>query len=188
MEAVCILGSPKAQGNTAKVCSKIIQALEEYKVNVKQYCLGDTTIKCCIGCKSCYKNGKCAHKRDDAQIIVEGIFKSNLVIMASPSYWGDVTGQMKAFIDRCTPHCNTNPARLPTPDGIKGVAVAVRAGQNKKENENLIHTFEHFLGHLNIPLVSGFTVEGIDTAQDLEKRPEVLKMAYDFGKSLVALL
>ena len=71
---------------------------------------------------------------------------------------------------------------------IKGVAVAIRAGQNKKENENLVNTIEHFLGHLNIPLIANFTVEGIDTAEDLKNKPDALERAYDFGKSIMSLV
>lgn len=112
---------------------------------------------------------------------MKDLFDSEFVVLASPSYWGDVTGQMKVFIDRCTPYCDNNAARLETPLGMKGAAVAIRAGENRKENENLIHTFEHFLDHLNIPLASSFTVEGVDTAEDLKNKPEVLQAAYNFG-------
>ena len=88
--------------------------------------------------------------------------------------------QMKVFIDRCTPYYNNNQNRKPSSNNIKGAAIAIRAGQNKKENENLVHTFEHFLGHLNIPLISSFTVEGVNNGNDLESRPEVLMEAYNF--------
>ena len=99
-----------------------------------------------------------------------------------------MTGQMKVFIDRCTPYCNARHTDNISRAMIKGVAVAVRAGRNREENENLVHTFEHFLGHLNIPLISNFTVEGVDTAEDLKNKPEILKSAYDFGKNLFILL
>lgn len=32
----------------------------------------------------------------------------NIVISVSPSYWADIPGQFKVFIDRCTPWCNTH--------------------------------------------------------------------------------
>lgn len=187
MKATCILGSPKSNGNTANILKEILYALEEQDIEVVKYCLSEETINYCTGCKSCYIDGKCIHN-DDVQKIIDDMIQSEIVILASPSYWGDVTGQMKVFIDRCTPFSNTNSASLFKPDKIKGIAVAVRAGQNKKENENLVQTFEHFLSHLNIPLISNFTVEGINTSQDLENTPEILKMAYDFGRSIITLL
>ena len=35
--------------------------------------------------------------------------EADVLILAVPSYWGDVPAQLKAFIDRCTPYANTNP-------------------------------------------------------------------------------
>jgi multimeric flavodoxin WrbA len=137
-----------------------------------------------VGCKSCYKTGICVHNDDVAKIVQE-ICAAQLVIIASPSYWGDVTAQLKTFIDRCTPYCDTNAERKLSPKHTKGVAVAIRAGGSKAENENLVNTIEHFLGHLNIPLISSFTVEEVDTSEDLANRPEILTDAYAFGKSIV---
>ena len=187
MKAVCILGSPKNKGNTATIVSEIARALEKNGIQTALYQLSDLDIGYCSGCKSCDTTGKCV-QADDVQKIAGELFDSQLVIVASPSYWGDVTGQMKVFIDRCTPYCNTNPSRLPITSTTKGVAVAVRAGSNKEENMNLVNTIEHFLGHLDIPLVSHFTVEGINSAFDLAQHPQVLSNAFDFGEELCRLL
>ncbi len=187
MKAVCILGSPKPNGNTSTVISEIIRALEEHDIQTNLYRLGDLNVKYCCGCKTCEVTGKCVHV-DDVQKVIKDIFNAQLVIIASPSYWGDVTGQMKVFIDRCTPYGNTNPARLPISSSVKGVAIAIRAGRNKQENMHLVHTIEHFLGHLDISLINHFTVEGINSEKDLLQRPDILADAYAFGENLCQLL
>jgi len=177
----CVMASPRQKGNTATILSKIVQALKDKGARVNEIYLADADIKYCIGCKVCYKTGVCV-LQDDVKKIVDAMFSSDLILLASPSYWGDVTGQMKVFIDRCTPYCNNNEARMPTPANIKGAALAIRAGTNKRENENLIHTMEHFLGHLNIPLEAQLTFEGVDTENDITA--EVLEKAYLFGVGL----
>lgn len=187
VKAVCILGSPKAKGSTATIVLQMTRALETHHIQTSIYQLSNLNIGYCCGCKSCNLTGKCI-QTDDVQKIVEAVFSSQLVIVASPSYWGDVTGQMKVFIDRCTPYCNTNTARLPVSSSVKGVAVAVRAGSNQQENLNLVHTIEHFLGHLDIPLVSSFTAEGVNSEADLPQHPEILADAFAFGEELCRLL
>ena len=187
MKVICILGSPKPNGNTATILNEIERPFKEHGIGVVRYCLGECKINYCTGCVSCFKDGQCV-QNDDVQIIINDLLESNLVIIASPSYWGDVTGQMKVFIDRCTPYCNTRHIDRISKSMIKGVAVAVRAGRNKTENENLVHTIEHFLGHLNISLISNFTVESVDTMKDLESKPEILTAAYNFGKNILMLL
>jgi len=183
MKATFISGSPRRNGNTITILGEIERGLKEQGFETKYFILDESPINYCIGCKSCYNDGVCVHN-DDVPAIVQEIFNAQLVVVASPSYWGDVTAQLKTFIDRCTPYCDTNTERKLLSKGTKGVAVALRAGTNKAENEDLVHTIEHFLGHLNIPLVSSFTVERIDTIEDLANRPEILKSAYSFGKSL----
>jgi len=183
MKAVFISGSPRKNGNTMTITGEIARGLKDQGFEIKHFFLHELDIHFCIGCKSCYKTGSCVHN-DDVALIAQDMFSAQIVIVASPSYWGDVTAQLKTFIDRCTPYCDTNSQRKLSAKGTKGVAVAVRAGSNKTENENLVSTIEHFLGHLDIPLVSSFTVERIDTIEDLAEHPEVLNEAYDFGKNL----
>jgi multimeric flavodoxin WrbA len=148
MKAIIISGSPRKNGNTMAILGEIECGLKVQGFETKKFILHESAIKYCDGCKSCYKEGVCVHS-DDVAIIVQEIFNSQLVVVASPSYWGDVTAQMKTFIDRCTPYCDTNSERKLTSSDTKGVAVAVRAGGNKAENENIVTTIEHFLGHLN---------------------------------------
>lgn len=187
MKAVILSGSPNPNGSTSAVTAEISRALNAHNFETRSYHLHDMDIAYCRGCKSCERTGSCVQP-DDTQKIIEDILASQLVIVASPAYWGDITGQMKVFIDRCTPYSNTNPARPAIASSAKGAAIAVRAGSNRDENMNLVHTIEHFLGHLGIPLVSYFTVESISSKQDLLQRPDVLTDAYDFGKHLCGYL
>lgn len=182
MKAICITGSPNLNGSTAAIAAEILRALEAQGMQTALVQLSAKNIGYCRGCKACYQTGACV-QTDDVEEIVRELLAADLVIVASPSYWGDVTGQMKVFIDRCTPYGNLNPARR-TATAARGAAVAVRAGTRRQENLHLVQTIEHFLGHLDIPLDGSFTVEGIDTRSDLESRPEILSDAYAFGGEL----
>lgn len=186
MKIVCLQGSPRIAGNTDRIVTEIIRGMKQPDAVVTVHRLHQADLHFCTGCKSCYVTGRCVQE-DGVQTIAEDLLSASLVIAASPSYWGDVTAQMKTFIDRCTPYGNTNENRLLREVGAKGIAVAVRAGPNQGENLNLVRTIEHFLGHLDIPLISHFTAEGIDSKEDLLARPSVLAKAYRFGESLCLL-
>jgi len=183
MKAILISGSPRKNGNTKTITSEIERGLRDQGFETKHFMLHEMDIDYCVGCKSCYKTGDCVHTDNVAQIVQE-MFDAQLVVVSSPSYWGDVTAQLKTFIDRCTPYCDTNINRKLISKETKGVAVAIRAGSNKVENEDIVRTIEHFLGHLNIPLISSFTAERLDTISDLLERPEILKEAYIFGNTI----
>ena len=58
---------------------------------------------------------------------------ADFVVIAAPSYWAEVPGQLKVFFDRSTPYGDTNPSRrLWRKKPAKGIAIAVRAGSMKK--------------------------------------------------------
>ena len=188
MKVTCINGSPRNNGSSALIIDKIIEGVKsERNIIVKKYCLGDLKINYCVGCKKCYEDGKCI-QCDDFGIITNDLFDSDLVVIASPSYWGDITGQLKVFFDRNTPFCDTNEKRLFYPKNRKGVSVAIRAGQTERENVHIIQSIEHYFGHLGIAPIANIGISGVNTIQDLyEKEDEILR-AFELGKSIVKIL
>jgi multimeric flavodoxin WrbA len=187
MKAVCISGSPRRSGNTASIASAVLRGLEAHGWETSLVRLSERNIVYCRGCKACYRTGECVQD-DDVHGIAAQMLQADLVIVASPSYWGDVTAQTKTFIDRCTPYCNQNSGKLPVAAWAKGAAIAIRAGKGKQESLKLVHTIEHFLGHLEIPLVASFTAEGVDSPADLQSKPQILKDAFAFGEELARIV
>ena len=102
MKAVFVLGSPRLNGSTQTITSEIERGLKTRGFETKKFILHEMDISYCMGCKSCYTTGERVYNDDVIQTVQE-IFDAQLVIVASPSYWGDVTAQLKTFIDRCTP-------------------------------------------------------------------------------------
>jgi multimeric flavodoxin WrbA len=101
MKIIIILGSPKKNGNTAKVLSmfenKVGEKHEVERININQYKVGG-----CIGCYKCQeKKGEpgCVQK-DDALIIFEKMINADAIVYASPLYCWSFTSQIKPLIDR----------------------------------------------------------------------------------------
>ncbi len=120
-------------------------------------------------------------QRDDMDTLLAELLSAGVVVIASPSYWGDVTAQLKTFIDRCLPLLDPR-SRLPA--GQRGVAIAVRAGQSPGENQDLIDIIHHFFGHLGITPVADLTLEGVRRPEDLEEHEAELERAYRLGLEL----
>jgi multimeric flavodoxin WrbA len=180
MKALCIIGSPREKGSTAFIVDRVIEGMVERGVDVKRYGLGALKIRYCQGCHACEETRRCA-QRDDMDLVIQDLLEADIVLVASPSYWGDVTGQLKVFIDRCTPLCDAKTGETPVPPGKVGVAVAIRAGQSVTENQHIVDTIAHFFGHLGIELVGAYTLEGVEQPADLEGRAEEIREAYELG-------
>lgn len=183
MKALCIIGSPKTNGSTARLVDRVIEGMESLKIKVSRYFLDEMNINYCKGCEKCEVDRKCVQS-DDMNLLIDEIYESDIVLLASPSYWGDVTGQMKTFIDRSLPVCNAKTGKTPVPAGKVGVAVAVRAGNSREENQHIVDTFNHYFGHLEIQPIAVLTAEDIRSITDIENDQTKLEEAYNLGRKL----
>jgi len=187
----CIVGSARTNGSCAYIVDTFIRGIRENNADIyiKKYNVASSKINFCLGCKECYKNGKCV-QTDDVEMIVDDILTSDVVLIASPSYWADVPGQLKTFFDRNTPYGNTNEKRLRTSKpGAKGISIAVRAGKSEKENSLILDYIEHYYGHLDIMPLFRFSICETDSLSDLKvKHSQEIERLYNIGKDIKSML
>lgn len=100
---VAIEGSPRPGGNTDLLLDAACTGAAERGANVVRFRLNDLNIRPCQGCGGCDKTGVCVIK-DDMGLIYEALENMDSLILASPIYFGGVTAQTKAMIDRCQPY------------------------------------------------------------------------------------
>lgn len=159
--------SPVRNGATAEI-TKIVS--EYFKSdNVKTTCIDDFNISFCKGCRSCHKTAKCIIN-DDVSKIISLYEWADVIISVAPSYWADIPGQFKVFIDRCTPWCNTHEPHATISNGKKGYSIALRTGPNMKECERVISSIEHFYGHLEIECCGSLGLCSIENKQDAQQK------------------
>ena len=148
MKALVINCSPVKNGATGEIARIVAEQLAD-KVTVKSICIDDYRFSFCRGCRSCHLSAKCILD-DDIPVILQEFDLADIIVCVSPSYWADIPGQFKAFIDRCTPWCNTHDPHAVIAAGKRGYSIALRTGPGMKECERIIQSLEHFYGHLEI--------------------------------------
>ena len=168
MKALVINCSPVANGATAEIV-RIVSAQLSEKTAVKSICINDYQFSFCRGCRSCHLSAKCILE-DDVPAVMEEFDRADIIVCVSPSYWADIPGQFKAFIDRCTPWCNTHEPHASIAAGKKGYAIALRTGPGMKECERIIQSLEHFYGHLEIECSGHLGLTSVEYKADVEPR------------------
>ncbi|MDO4864552.1 MAG: flavodoxin family protein [Ruminococcus sp.] len=148
MHALIINCSPVRDGATAEIV-RLTAAELAGSFDVKTICIDDYSFAFCKGCRSCHSTAECVMNDDIPRIIAE-FEHADIIVAVSPSYWADIPGQFKAFIDRCTPWCNTHEPHASISRGKSGYAIALRTGPSMRECERVIGSIEHFYGHLEI--------------------------------------
>ncbi len=95
-----INASPRNNGATGAILNALQNNLAYYRdVNIKCIALSDLKLDYCTGCAVCYKTG-CCFMKDDLESLSIEISQADGVILASPTYVSNITGQMKTLIDR----------------------------------------------------------------------------------------
>ncbi|MBO4864850.1 MAG: flavodoxin family protein [Eubacterium sp.] len=179
MRALVINCSPVKTGATAEISRIVSEELAD-RYDVKSVCIDDYDFSFCRGCRSCHATAECV-QQDDVDILMSEFEQADVIISVSPSYWADVPGQFKAFIDRCTPWCNTHEPHKSIPSGKKGYAIALRTGPNVAECNRIIGTIEHFYGHLEVDCCGGLGLTSIEYREDVETRKQEI---IDFCKAI----
>lgn len=179
MRALVINCSPVKTGATAEISRIVSEELAD-RYDVKSVCIDDYDFSFCRGCRSCHATAECV-QQDDVDILMSEFEQADVIISVSPSYWADVPGQFKAFIDRCTPWCNTHEPHKSIPSGKKGYAIALRTGPNVAECNRIIGTIEHFYGHLEVDCCDGLGLTLIEYREDVETRKQEI---IDFCKAI----
>jgi len=164
---VLINGSPHRNGSTDELVTLLVSFFNKDLFESQIINLSDYKINYCTGCTTCYETMKCCQK-DDYQIIMYTIEKANIVIIVSPSYWADITGTLKVFIDRCTSYCNTRKTHATLSKDKIGFAIALRTGQNPGECLHIIESINHFYGHMKINFEDNYNMYlcGINRGSD----------------------
>lgn len=104
MKVIAINGSPRKNWNTATLLKKALEGAESRGAETELIHLYDLDFKGCISCFACKRiggesYGSCAMK-DDLTPVLKKIEDTDALILGSPIYLGDVTGEMRSFLER----------------------------------------------------------------------------------------
>ena len=103
---LAVVGSKRKKGNTASLINKALQALQETdSFSVETIYLGEMDFDGCNGCEACSKTNRCVIN-DDMQRAYTLLREADAIIIGSPTYFYNVSSDIKKFIDRC--YCFTS--------------------------------------------------------------------------------
>lgn len=101
MNILILNGSPRPQGDTAKMVSVFQAEAERAGHTVKTFAVCRMNIHGCLACEYCHGKGEgvCV-QQDDMQQIARALQETDLLVLASPIYYHNISGQLKCVIDR----------------------------------------------------------------------------------------
>lgn len=180
-QILAVMGSPRRNGNTHILVSKIVEGARAKGAAVDELFLGELTISECDGCHACWKGKECS-KDDDMRAVYPSIIQSNVIIFGTPVYWYGPTALMKAFIDRFVYfNCPENRQK------IKGLTAALAVPFEEDDLETaggVVEFFQKSLAYLEIKLLGQIIVPGVGEKGAILNKGQYLQQAYDLGRKL----
>ena len=181
MKITCLLGSPRRNGNSATIARRFIDTAENLGAKVQTFALNEMKIRGCQACMACKtKLDHCALK-DDLTQVLDDIRDSDVLVLATPTYFHDISSQMKTFIDRIYSYYVPNfltapvPGRLPV--GKQLVFIQTQAQPDSNLFAEVFPKYELFFKRLGFEKNHLIRACGVSAPEDVSKREEILNEA-----------
>ena len=101
MKVLLISSSPhREKSNTFLLAKEVLRGLKGKGVSCEEIHLNDYKVFFCMSCESCHKKILQCPLKDDVNNILQKMLDADSIILASPNYINQVTGSMKALLDR----------------------------------------------------------------------------------------
>ncbi|MGQ9689268.1 MAG: flavodoxin family protein [Desulfobaccales bacterium] len=184
MKIVAVLGSPRPNGNSALLAKAFLEVARERGADIEVYRLNQMNIKGCQGCGKCKTDSEVCVVEDDLAPVYDAVRQADLLVLASPVYFGDLSGQLKCFWDRTYAFANPDFSSRLAPG--KKTVMLLAQGAPAEEMFNDIHPrYERWLkmfGFVENHLVRAVGVQG---AGEVKNQPETLAQARELARRLV---
>jgi multimeric flavodoxin WrbA len=187
LKVVAFNGSPREGGNTAALIKHVLTELEKEGIKTEAIHIGGKSIHGCIACGKCFENKdqKCVIDNDIVNECIEKMLEADGIILASPTYFADLTPELKALIDRAGFVGKANGGEM-FRHKVGAAVVAVRRAGSVHVFDSINHFFT--ISQMIIPGSSYWNI-GIGLAEgDVEKDEEGIQTMKILGQNMAWLL
>lgn len=177
---VVLNGSPRRNGNTSALVREFTKGAEHAGNTVTEFFLHDMDIHGCRGCFGGHSSKECpCVQRDDMERIYPAVKDCDVIIMATPLYYWNMSGQIRTATDRLF--------ALEEGDGNllrgNGRASALLMAAEGHGFEDAVLYYDHLMEHLKWRNLGHVLAGGNGEAGDIEGKAE-LEEAFRLGASI----
>ena len=186
MKVVAFNGSARKDGNTAVLLQGVLKVLEDEGVETELIQLAGKQIRGCTACRACFetKDERCALADDGVNDYIWKMKEADAILLGSPTYFGMMSSEMKALIDRAGFVAQANPNMLKHKVGAAVVAVRRAGGMSTFDAIN--HFF--LINEMVVPGSSYWNIGVGHKKGEVASDEEGMRTMEVLGKNIVWLL
>ncbi|MDF2927134.1 MAG: multimeric flavodoxin WrbA [Paenibacillaceae bacterium] len=187
MKVVAFNGSPRREGNTAQSIRIVLSELEQKGIATEFVQLGGMKVFGCLACGKCFerKDSRCARKDDDMNSLIAKMQEADGIIIGSPTYFSNVSTEVKALIDRSGYVNKANGGQL-----LRGKSGAAVVSARRAGSTFVYSAINFFFGiaEMNIPGSSYWNMTLSQHPGDVEHDAEGIRTFETLGRNMAALV
>ncbi len=188
MKIVALLGSPRPKGNSATLARKFLARAEEQGHKPVVHELGALTYKGCVGCYACKTSREDCILRDDLTQVLADVAAADVLVLATPVYFGDLTSQLKGFIDRTfsyfTPEYRTSPTPSRLKPGKKLVFIQTQGNPDETAFADIFPKYAAFLKRNSFGESHLIRARGVSSPDDVLRHEAYLHQVDEVAKEV----
>lgn len=181
---LALCGSARRGGNTDVLVEELFAGAREIGATTKKLFLSDLDLRACTGCLHCKENEDCS-VADDMKSVLDEIRRSHAVVIGSPVYMGQVTGQTKVFLDRLYQLRRSDRSMKLDGSHIKGAVIVTCGAPSQEHPEATANTLRILFRFLNQPKVHTIVGTSLGPKGAARERSGLLDEAREVGRRLV---
>ena len=174
MKITNIVGSPRTKGNSATIAHSLLDILQTNGAKVRTFELNKLTYRGCQSCMACKTTSDKCVVQDDLSEVLEDIRTSDILIIATPVFVGEITSQTKGLVDRFysyySPDFRTNPNPSRLSSGKKFVFILSQGNPDETFFNDIIPRYTRMLGRLGFKDVYPIRAVGMGPGSDVKER------------------
>ena len=177
---VILNGSPRKTGNTSALAAAFAKGAERAGHTVTAFWLSGMEIRGCRGCFGGHSSKECpCVQKDDMAQIYPAVKECDVVVLASPLYYWDMSGQLRTAVDRLFALEEGDANLLRGHDRASALLMAAEG----HGFEDVLTYYNHLMEHLRWKNLGHVLAGGNMSAGDIDGKPEI-RQAYELGKSI----
>ncbi|HDP93970.1 MAG TPA: flavodoxin family protein [Candidatus Aminicenantes bacterium] len=150
MQVVAINASPRKEGNTHLLLKRVCEHLQAQSIDTEIIHIGAKPVHGCQGCRRCFetRDRNCVIRTDPINDCIGKMLDADGVLLGSPTYFSDVTTEMKALIDR------TGYVSLANDNPLAGKVGAAVTAVRRAGAQHALDSMHHLFSVLEMPIAT----------------------------------
>ncbi len=185
MKVLGIMGSPRIDGNTDILLDKVLEGAKSKNAKIEKIILNKLKFSPCQECAEMRDDGTCIVK-DDMQTVYKKIEEAEVIVLASPIFFGSLSAQTKMMIDRF--QCVWRVKYMLKKDiwnkKKKAAFICVEASDRKDFFDNAKSIVKNLFATIGAAYKEELFCSQVDEKASVLEHQDILKKAFELGEKI----